>query len=202
MELLNDIQAALGSRGVRTIEPWSRAHAAVAVVLAETGAGLEVLFIERALNDDDLWSGHVGFPGGRAEERDRGARETAERETREELGLDLSAARYLGRLGDIAPGGLAMVVSCFVYGVGQPPDLHPDRREVARAFWFPLRALADPERRTHVDLLFRGRARRFPAVSLGNGIHRPLWGISYRLLRNLCRAMIRPVFPAPPPARR
>lgn len=188
MELMHDIQAALGSRAVRIIEPGRRAHAAVAVILKETAAGLEVLFIERSRNDDDLWSGHVGFPGGRAEMRDKGPRETAERETREELGLDLSVARYLGRISDVAPGGLSIVVSCFVYGVGQLPDLHPDRHEVAQAFWFPLREISSPVRRTHVDIPFRGRLRRFPAVRLDDGIRQPLWGISYRLLRNLCRA--------------
>lgn len=187
MELMQRVTTVLGSRTVRTIHPGGRPHGAVALILWSTPDGPAVLLIERAPNEHDLWSGQIGFPGGRREREDAGPRQTAEREAGEEVGIDLSAARHLGRLDDIVPGGLSMVVSCFVYGVEQPPALHPDPEEVARAFWLPLGELDNPERRTHVDLYFRGRVRRFPAVSLGTA--QPLWGITYRLLRNLCRAV-------------
>jgi 8-oxo-dGTP pyrophosphatase MutT (NUDIX family) len=174
---------------VRTIDPGRRPHAAVAIILAETAGEIRVLFIERSANEQDLWSGQIGFPGGRAEKRDAGPKQTAERETLEELGIDLATARFLGRIHDIVPGGLSIVVSCFVYVVEVPPVVHPDHSEVARAFWFPLRELGNPARHTSVELRFRGRLRRFPAVRLGDGTSQPLWGISHRLLRNLCRAM-------------
>ena len=189
MELMHEIGTALHSRPVRIIDPGNRPHSAVAIILTETPDGPNVLFIERATDENDLWSGHVAFPGGRAENRDRSPRQTAERETREELGVDLSSARYLGRINDIAPGGLSMVVSCFVYAFDHPPVLHPDHREVARAFWFPVREINNPDRRSQVDLPFRGRVRIFPAVRLGDGTRQPLWGISYRLLRNLCKVV-------------
>jgi len=179
----------LKNRPVHLIEPSGRPHSAVAIILTETANGPAVLLMERATNEHDLWSGQIGFPGGRMEKRDSGPRQTAERETREELGVDLSAAGYLGRLSDLVPGGLSMVVSCFVYRVEQPPALYLDHDEVARAFWFPLREMENPARRTHVDLHFRGRSRRFPAVGLGGETVQPLWGISYRLLRNLCKVM-------------
>jgi 8-oxo-dGTP pyrophosphatase MutT (NUDIX family) len=179
----------LDNRPVRRIDPGKRPHAAVAIILTETAGEIRVLFIERSTNEQDLWSGQIGFPGGRAENRDAGPKQTAERETREELGIDLATARFLGRIHDIVPGGLSIVVSCFVYVVEVPPTVHPDKREVARAFWFPLRELGNPARRTSVELRFRGRLRRFPAVRLGDGTLPPLWGISHRLLRNLCKAM-------------
>lgn len=181
------VRTALDRRPAQIIESGARPHSAVAVILRSTPDGPAVLFIERAPNEHDLWSGQIGFPGGRMEQGDNGPRQTAERETMEELGVDLSVAKYFGRLNDLVPGGLSMVVSCFVYGVEQPPALHPDPEEVARAFWLPLGELDNPERRTHVDLYLRGRVRRFPAVSLGTS--QPLWGITYRLLRNLCRAV-------------
>ena len=174
---------------VRIIDPGNRPHAAVAIILTEAAGEVQILFIERSTNEQDLWSGQIGFPGGRAEIRDSGPKQTAERETLEELGIDLSTARCLGRIHDIVPGGLSIVVSCFVYVVDVPPVVHPDRLEVARAFWFPLRELGNPARRTSVELRFRGRLRRFPAVQLGDGTFQPLWGISHRLLRNLCKAM-------------
>jgi hypothetical protein len=46
-------------------------------------------------------------------------------------------------------------------------------------------AKQNPARQTVVELLFRGRLRHFPAVVLDAGTVQPLWGITFRLLRNL-----------------
>jgi hypothetical protein len=52
----------------------------------------------------DPWSGHVAFPGGRAEPGDASPWHTAARETWEETGLDLLAAgRLLGTLDELYP---------------------------------------------------------------------------------------------------
>ena len=196
MNKSDQIDRELKNRPVRLVEPCGRPHSAVAIILTETSDGPAVLLMERATNEHDLWSGQIGFPGGRMEKKDSSPRQTAERETREELGVDLSRAGYIGSLSDLVPGGLPMVVSCFVYVVEQPPSLYLEHDEVARAFWFPLREMKNPARRTHVDLHFRGRSRRFPAVGLGGETEQPLWGISYRLLRNLCKAMQKTSNPA------
>ena len=52
----------------------------------------EVLYIRRSLNPTDRWSGDLAFPGGKANpgENDR---ETCERETMEEVGLDLTSEK-------------------------------------------------------------------------------------------------------------
>jgi 8-oxo-dGTP pyrophosphatase MutT (NUDIX family) len=180
-----EISSALGSHPARIIKPGSRAHAAVALILAERTDGLNILFIERAANENDFWSGQIALPGGRTERSDSSPRQTAERETLEEIGLDLSTARYLGRISDIAPGSLQIVVSCFVYAVRELPVLHPDAREIADAFWVPLRELNNPARRLYVEIPVRGVLRRFPAVKLTDDNKRPLWGLTYRLVRNL-----------------
>lgn len=185
MERIQDIRTALNSHPLRIIEPGDRAHAAVALILEEQPDGPSILFIERSTNENDYWSGQIGFPGGRTENRDNSPRHTAERETREELGLDLTTAHYVGRLSDIAPGGLKIVVSCFVYAVNQHPVLYPDYHEIADAFWVLVREFNNPARRSHVEYLVRGRLRRFPALRLVDDRKQPLWGLTYRLLRNL-----------------
>ena len=78
-------------------------RAAVALVLRESGGDLEALFIRRADHEGDPWSGHLAFPGGRIDPTDTGPRMAAERETLEELELDLSSSRLLGQLSDV-PG--------------------------------------------------------------------------------------------------
>lgn len=189
VERIQHIGKVLNSHPFRIIEPGDRAHAAVALILEETPNGLNVLFIERSINANDLWSGQIAFPGGRVENHDNSPRHTAERETREELGVNLSEARYLGRLSDVVPGGLRIVVSCFVYAVDQHPILHPDHREVAAAFWLPLREINNPARRSQVEFMFRERLRKFPAARIRHGKEKPLWGLTYRVLRNLNRVI-------------
>lgn len=189
VELIQHIGKALNSHPFRIIEPGERAHAAVALILEETPHGLNVLFIERSINPKDVWSGQIALPGGRIENHDNSPRHTAERETREELGVNLSDARYLGRLSDVVPGGLRIVVSCFVYAVNHHPILHPDRHEVADAFWLPLREINNPARRSQVEFMFRERRRKFPAVKILYGREKPLWGLTYRVLRNLNRVI-------------
>lgn len=185
MDLIEQIRKALTARPPRIIEPGERVHSAVAIILRETATGLHILFIERSTNENDYWSGQIAFPGGKSESGDGSLRQTAERETLEELGLELSTARFLGRLDDISPAGLPVVVSCFVYGVERVPMLHPNYNEVADAFWFPISEIRIPSRYTQVKFMFRKRLRIFPALRLICGKKPPLWGISYRLLRNL-----------------
>ena len=140
---LDQIARRLAEHRPILLPPGNGAQAAVAFILRNTERGPEGLFIERATRDGDPWSGNVGLPGGRVEKEDGSLRETAERETREEIGLDLSRRLPLGRLSDIAGAHLPVRVACFVYLVtGEPPLLLSD--EVTEAFWVSLAALTAP----------------------------------------------------------
>lgn len=176
-----DLAASLANHPAAVISASGLTPAAVALILREGGEGLEVLFIERASHDGDPWSGDLGFPGGKVEAGDAGPRETAERETREELGLDLAAARYLGRLADIAGAHVPIRVSCFVYGLAGNPPLATGG-EVRDAFWVPLADLLDPGRHTTATVRFGGETFRRPAIVLPVVRKPVLWGITYRLI--------------------
>ena len=155
--------------------------AAVALILRQEPAGLQVLFIERAAHDNDPWSGNVGFPGGKIEKDDGSPRLAAERETLEEIGLDLRTAQYLGRLSDIAGAHLPVKISCFVYGTGHagPFRLSDEVRDV---FWVPLEELRNPARHVEAAVRFDGRTLIRPAISLPQPGMPVLWGITYRLV--------------------
>ena len=145
-----------------------------------------LLLIERARREGDPWSGDLAFPGGRMEPGDADERAAAERETAEEVGLDLAAARFLGRLDDMSASLLPITVAAFVYAVESAalPALSLSD-EVTEAFWVPLPHLFD-RRRLREHRLRRGAAEhRFPALDL-LGPGRPLlWGLSYRFTRSL-----------------
>ncbi len=159
--------------------------AAVAVILHDGAAGLETLFIHRAVRAGDTWSGQIAFPGGRREPTDTDLLATAIRETMEEIGVDLSAAERLGVLDDLYPRTPVLppvVVRPFVFALTQRPTitLNP---EVQDAFWVPFRAFQAPGVLGEITVDHPGIPRRvLPAYTIGK---RTIWGMSERILTPL-----------------
>jgi len=157
-------------------------ESAVALILRKAAAGPELLFIERAADERDPWSGNIGFPGGRRSSHDLDLQQTAERETVEEVGLDLGRSAMLGRLSDIEGANLPVRVACYVYAVETdgPLTLNP---EVSDAFWVSLATLTDPDRQLTATVNFAGKAIQAQAIRLPQHNKPLLWGITYRLVR-------------------
>jgi 8-oxo-dGTP pyrophosphatase MutT (NUDIX family) len=192
---LAKIQQAFANYEPKVINGKARGRAAVAVVLRGHPGTMELLFIERASREGDPWSGDIAFPGGRIDPGDADAQAAAERETLEEVGLSLDAAVPLGRLDDLfgmktATSGI--VVSAFIYHVGQPVELTPNH-EVQEAFWFPVEALLDPERQE--DFLAE-HGLRYPGIVVADEGRRVVWGLTYRFLTHFLEVLGRP--PAEP----
>lgn len=173
---------AFGRAPILAHVPDGMAQAAVAAVFRPGASGTELLLIERAHRDGDPWSGHMALPGGRVDPGDAHGRATAERETREEVGLDLHVASYLGRLDDLQGGARPIVVSAHGYWLtGARPPLAPNH-EVADTLWVPLSHLADPART--IDYRYPLRPDEvFPGIEVCGG--RVVWGMTWRLLQDL-----------------
>jgi 8-oxo-dGTP pyrophosphatase MutT (NUDIX family) len=179
MPHVESIRRALETREPVTTSALSRRNSSVALIVRKREDTIDILYILRALHEADPWSGDIGFPGGRVEPGET-VRETAERETREELGIDLGSALYLGRLDDIVGANLPVIVSCFVYAVTGEVDFVPSE-EVDRAFWVPLSCLLDSSRHCRAEVQFRGAPSRHPAINILLPHEPVLWGITYRL---------------------
>ncbi len=156
-------------------------RAAVALILRKGTEGMEILFIERAPREGDPWSGDIGFPGGKMEAGDSDPRQTAERETLEEIGLDLGKDCYLGRLSDISGARLPVLVSCFVYGIAGNPLLITSQ-EIRDHFWVSLADLTAAERHVTARVRFDGETQDRPAILLPLAGKPVLWGLTYRLV--------------------
>lgn len=180
---VDEVRRRLGAHAPRIIRPTAK-HAAVAAVLHERDGGSEILFIERAEHPHDPWSGHMAFPGGRVDPGDATARHAAERETLEEVGLDLAGAELLGRLDDVEgapPGFDSLVVSAFVYHLDErtPPRLN---HEVRDALWVPVGHLQDDRRRVPFYWPRDQREMHYPGILVGEPDRHIVWGLTYRFL--------------------
>jgi len=181
----DDMAGLLGKADIIRQTLPGHTRAAVALVVGRERDGYSILFIERAAHPDDPWSGNIGFPGGKVEDGDNGCRRTAERETMEELGLDLSTASYLGRLSDVHGAHLPVLVSCFVYGLENTSDPLCLSDEVKDAFWLSLEYLVDPRNRGMHEFSFAGDRFQGPCIILPYPDKPVLWGLTHRLLMEL-----------------
>ncbi|HET8656047.1 MAG TPA: CoA pyrophosphatase [Longimicrobiaceae bacterium] len=154
----------------------------MALVVRPQPHDLELLFIRRAVSPGDPWSGHMALPGGRRAPSDADGRATAQRETLEEVGIDLATSgEYLGRLDDLQPrsGAPAIVVSPYVFAVAPAASTRPNH-EVEFAVWVALGELTAPHAAAeHLQALASGESLRFPAIAHGGQL---IWGLTYRIV--------------------
>ncbi|MDW7645013.1 MAG: CoA pyrophosphatase [Desulfuromonadales bacterium] len=186
---IDHIRDALAPYEPKLCAAGQKTQAAVALILWQSREGLKILFIERARHERDPWSGNIAFPGGRLDPGDPDLRHAAERETREEIGLDLSEAEYLGRLDDVTGAVLPVQVACFVYHLPHagPFTLNHEVREV---FWFSVAELINPQRHLQTSIRWNERNRAVPSIDLlGEG--RPvLWGLTFRMVKQLLKRLL------------
>ncbi len=92
---------------------------------------LHIPAIVRADNGG-VHGGQIAFPGGRIEAQDKNLKETAIRETIEEIGIDAGSARFLGNLSDLFIAVSNNKVRPYVaYTSASVLEYRPDGTEVA-----------------------------------------------------------------------
>ena len=182
--ILPEIRTALqGKDSLRTAFDSGRGRASVALVLAGEEAAPHLAFIRRAERESDPWSGHMAFPGGRADPADAGAEAVAERETGEEIGIALRREQLIAPLDELpvfrAGTDTGMVLSAFVYGIGANLPPFQLNGEVAQAYWVPVRNLLDPARATELPFTRDGQRWNYPGIAHEDQV---IWGLTLRVL--------------------
>ena len=167
-----------------------RARAAVALILRGASTSRDILFIKRARNPRDPWSGHMAFPGGRWETDDPSLLHTAMRETLEEVGLDLSSGsgpvEELSPLLPSSPQLPPLHIQPYVFEVGRETEPILDSGEVAAVHWVGLDALRDPSNQSTVEFTYHGATRNFPCFRVIPG--EVVWGLTYRIVTEFLSA--------------
>lgn len=156
--------------------------ASVLIPLVLRDEGLSLLLTHRAAHLHDH-AGQISFPGGRFEDSDSSAVETALREAQEEIGLDRQHVDVIGLLPQYRTStgyNVTPVVSLL-----QPPfQLKADPFEVASIFEVPLSFLMDPQnhQRRSLELPNGAGTRSFYAIPYQEHF---IWGATAGMLRNL-----------------
>lgn len=113
-------------------------NSAVLVPIVEIENKFHLLFEKRS--NHIRQGGEVSFPGGEFDKRkDQGLRQTALRETTEELGIGDDRIKIIGKLGTlVAPMGVAVDAFVGLISINNLDDLKIDKNEVEKVFLVPI----------------------------------------------------------------
>jgi 8-oxo-dGTP pyrophosphatase MutT (NUDIX family) len=187
---IGDVLAAQVPKRINNVDAR---RAAVALILSadeiSRDATPSMLLIKRASHPDDPWSGHLAFPGGRHEADDANLVTTAQRETLEEVGVDLYShanTQLLGQLDDLSGRArgkpVDLVISCYVFAATTRPHITPNY-EVADHYWLSLSACCDSERQVrHYPRGHEGE--HYAGIRVDHSGEDILWGLTYRFTCN------------------
>jgi 8-oxo-dGTP pyrophosphatase MutT (NUDIX family) len=196
----NDLLPLFRKRQGRLLDADLFTRSAVLLPLLKDEAGAwHVLFEVRSAHLARQ-PGEICFPGGLVEARDADAKETARRETAEELGLPPEAVSIWGEL-DYIITPFNLLLYPFVGEIKQGAVLRPNPAEVQEVFTLPLALLKTLRPLTHhikvkavppdgfpFDKIPGGRAYPWRTGLLPEVFYeaegRIIWGLTARILKN------------------
>ncbi len=136
------IRRALAGRTKKAEHLLGYTPAAVLLPLFEKSGDYHLVFTKRT-EMVNYHKGQISFPGGRVHPKDKCLRDTAVRETWEEIGLPPKDAEILGELDDIPTYTTNFVISPFVAVIPYPHKLKANPAEVQEIIEVPLAVLRD-----------------------------------------------------------
>ena len=165
-------------------------RASVCIILAEKKQSLHFLMMQRAIHENDPWSGQMAFPGGKQDPQDIHITMTAEREAFEELSIDNNAITRIGRLSDILARPYRamkkpMVVSPIIFKA-EHIFTPKGNSEVADWLWLPVSHFQDPCKRLSMNINKAGLEHKLPCYIIQN---KRVWGLSLLMIDELVKAL-------------
>lgn len=172
-----------------------REPAAAAVLIALVMRNEITLLLTLRTAHLSTHSGQIAFPGGRSDESDSDATDTALREAEEEIGLPRKYVEILGTL-PVYVTGTAFIITPVVALIKPGFTVIANPGEVADVFEVPLVYLMNPANHRRHEVEFDGVTRQWLSMpylepgmgpDAGPGIERYIWGATAGMLRNFYR---------------
>lgn len=199
MDLLEEKIRDLHRRQAKILDHRKHFKTAVILPLIKQDDDFLVLFEKRSMTLSNQ-PGEICFPGGRCEPEDRGAKNTAIRETCEELGLTPDDLEVLADL-DIMVSPFGILIIPFLAIIKHPESIHANPDEVEKVFCVPLRYLMENEPLRHQMGLSVSFPDDFPLELIPQGKNYPfrqgvlpqyfyiwesevIWGLTARILHH------------------
>jgi 8-oxo-dGTP pyrophosphatase MutT (NUDIX family) len=158
--------------------PSSAKQSSVLMLLYPKGRELHTVFIKRT-EDNSLHSGQISLPGGKMESPDNSLKETALRETREELGIITKNIQVIGKLTPLYIDLSHFLVQPYLGYITYSPKFSPEPKEVERVIEWPLPKLLSSGHKTG-GINVRGTCIEAPYYPLGTD---RLWGATAMIVR-------------------
>jgi len=127
------------SSGIAAEPPSGSKNKIAAVMIIVFGDEPMVLMTERPKTMNHH-AGEISFPGGTWEEKDNDLLETAIRETREELGIDISRSMIIGQLKPVTTLNSGFTITPFITILDKLPKILTNS-EIASVLRIPLLSL-------------------------------------------------------------
>lgn len=141
------------------------------------GADEDLLLFTKRTQDVEHHKGQISFPGGRQDPGET-LRQTALRETHEEVGIAPSDIEIVGQLDDTwTPTGY--IIRPFVGVVPFPYEFHVNRAEIDDLIIVPLARALGPDKYEENEIHFEGRSAVVPYFHVDGTI---IWGATARIL--------------------
>ncbi len=162
-------------------KPSADKTASVSVIIVQKPVP-SILFIERAKRDEDKWSGQIALPGGRREVGDATSLDTAIRESREEIGVELHKEEFVGYMPAFKTNVADLCVIPGVFLVDDKPTVVVNRNEVNSFKLVPLDYLKTDSAKQRYRFSDGVKERIEDAYVYKDYT---VWGITYRIINCL-----------------
>lgn len=143
------------------------------------GTDISFVLIQRP-SYEGVHGGQISLPGGRSEEADKDLKQTALRETKEEIGIDPETIVTIGVLTELYIPPSNYLVLPFVGYTLEKPLLNPDPQEVAGIIEIKLTDLKNDRNIKHKEIYIRHGISLFAPCFEINGY--TIWGATAMIL--------------------
>ena len=133
----------------------------------------------RTTNERDRHSGQISLPGGKKEDSDENFEQTAQRETSEEMGIDIHYNRIIREMSPIYIPPSNFYVKAFVSYTKKNPEFTLQKSEAVELIEFPVSTLLSLSDQPEMLVLPTSNGVEVPVINFNNYI---IWGATSMIL--------------------